>query len=90
MNYPEPMALHDYRYLGRNFRERERIKRKKIRWKNRLSRMPLLERRVLVATLLAEVDADRSFNGKSGDSGRAGSCKSGDVTRSAGSPAPLA
>ncbi len=24
-NFPEPVALHDYRYLGRNFRERERI-----------------------------------------------------------------
>lgn len=31
MNYPEPVALHDYRYLGKNFRERERIKRKKNR-----------------------------------------------------------
>ena len=26
-NYPAPMALHDYRYLGKDFRERERIKR---------------------------------------------------------------
>ena len=26
MNYPEPAALHDLRYLGSNFRERERIK----------------------------------------------------------------
>jgi site-specific DNA-adenine methylase len=59
MNYPEPVTLHDYRYLGRNFRERERIKRKKTRWRNRLERMPLLERRLLVATL-AEFDADRS------------------------------
>ena len=29
MNYPEPIALHDYRYLGEDFREREPIKRKK-------------------------------------------------------------
>jgi DNA adenine methylase len=69
MNYPEPVALHDYRYLGSNFRERERIKRKKLRWRNRLSRMPLLERRLLVATL-AEVDADRSCNGNFGEARR--------------------
>ena len=28
MNYPEPAALHDYRYLGADFRERERIKKR--------------------------------------------------------------
>jgi DNA adenine methylase len=69
MNYPEPVALHDYRYLGRNFRERERIKRKKTRWANRLARMPLLERRLLVATL-AETDAGRSIIGGKGEFGR--------------------
>jgi hypothetical protein len=31
-NFPEPVALHDYRYLGEDFRQRERIKRKKQRW----------------------------------------------------------
>lgn len=70
MNYPEPIALHDYRYLGSNFRERERIKRKKNRWATRLAGMPLLERRLLVATL-AEVDAARSCNLGNGDGGRA-------------------
>ncbi len=38
------IALHDYRYLGEDFRERERIKRKKQRWVNRLQTMPVLER----------------------------------------------
>lgn len=47
-NYPEPIKLHDYSYLGENFRERERIKRKKQRWVNRLEKMPLLERRALL------------------------------------------
>ena len=51
MNYPTPVALHDYRYLGDNFRERERIKRKKQRWVNRLNRMDVLERRALLAAL---------------------------------------
>lgn len=59
MNFPEPSELHDYRYLGQDFRERERIKRKVNRWKAKLERMPILERRA-VAAALAEI----------GDSGR--------------------
>jgi len=51
MNYPEPMLLHDYRYLGCDFRERERIKRKKARWVNRLEHMPMLERIALMSAL---------------------------------------
>jgi DNA adenine methylase len=47
-NFPEPVALHDYRYLGKNFRERERIKRKTNRWVTRLRSMPILERRALL------------------------------------------
>jgi DNA adenine methylase len=50
-NYPTPVALHDYRYLGEDFRERERIKRKKQRWVNRLRTMPILERRALLAAI---------------------------------------
>lgn len=50
-NFERPIALHDYRYLGRNFRERERIKRKTLRWSNRLRRMPELERRALLHAL---------------------------------------
>jgi len=48
MNYPEPVELHDYRFLGETFRERERIKRKKTRWIQRLSKMPMLERQALL------------------------------------------
>jgi DNA adenine methylase len=47
-NYLRPIELHDYRYLGKNFRERERIKRKMGRWKERLRRMPDLERQALL------------------------------------------
>ena len=50
-NYPEPVKLHDYSYLGCNFRERERIKRKKQRWVNRLEKMPMLERRALLKAI---------------------------------------
>lgn len=50
-NYDKPIELHDYRYLGKNFRERERIKRKAFRWKERLTRMPELERQALLWAL---------------------------------------
>ena len=44
MNYPEPYELHDYRYLGENYREREVIAKRKRRWVARLKRMTPLER----------------------------------------------
>jgi len=50
-NFPEPVALHDYRYLGRGFRERERIKRKTARWTAKLERMPVLERQALLSAI---------------------------------------
>lgn len=53
MNYPTPLELHDYRYLGANFRERERIKRKKQRWTARLKTMPDLERYALLEAIEA-------------------------------------
>lgn len=46
-NYNRPTELHDYRYLGNNFRERERIKRKRKRWIDRISKMPILERNAM-------------------------------------------
>lgn len=48
MNYPAPVELHDYRYLGSTFRERERIKRKSKTWMARLRSMPVLERQALL------------------------------------------
>jgi DNA adenine methylase len=50
-NFKTPIALHDYRYLGDDFRERERIRRKQKRWTTRLRSMPLLERRALLAAI---------------------------------------
>jgi hypothetical protein len=50
-NYPKPQALHDYRYLGEDFRERERIKRKKQRWVKRLKSMPTRERYALLSAI---------------------------------------
>jgi len=51
MNYPAPERLHDYRYLGDNYRERERIKRKKERWAQKWAKMPLLERQAILAAM---------------------------------------
>lgn len=51
MNYPEPLELHDYGYLGSNFRERERIKRKQKRWHARLLRMNSTERYAMLSVL---------------------------------------
>ncbi|GAX61939.1 site-specific DNA methylase [Candidatus Scalindua japonica] len=51
MNYNIPVELHEYRYLGNNFRERERIKRKTQRWTARLQSMPILERQALLSAM---------------------------------------
>lgn len=62
MNYPKPLELHDYAHLGNNFRERERIKRKKARWVKRLRKMPLLERQAILAAIASIYDdAHNSF-----------------------------
>lgn len=59
-NYPKPVELHDYRYLGKNFRERERIKRKMKRWSLRLARMPELERQALTWAMRSAELPDKS------------------------------
>ncbi len=43
--------MHDYRYLGDNFRERERIKRKTQRWSERLAKLDKLERMALLEAM---------------------------------------
>ena len=58
MNYPEPMELHDYRYLGENFREREKITRQKKRWNARLARMSNLQRFALLSSIAEFGDVD--------------------------------
>jgi len=60
LNFPRPAKLHDYRFLGNNFRERERIKKKIRRWRARLARMDHLER----ACLLSAVNAENDVGGR--------------------------
>lgn len=55
MNYPEPSALHDYQYLGDDFRERERIKRKAARWAAGLDRLPELEKKAILSQILYQL-----------------------------------
>lgn len=52
-NYPEPAELHDYRYLGSDFRERERIRRVQRNFVGKLRRLPPLERQALMVEALA-------------------------------------
>lgn len=51
-NYPRPTVLHDLAYVGENYRDRLRIKRKRARWAARLKRMPALERAALYSALV--------------------------------------
>jgi len=64
MNYPEPVELHDYRFLGDNFRERERVSRIRKRWIGKMNRLQPLERYALFAAF----DEYRSFIAENGES----------------------
>jgi site-specific DNA-adenine methylase len=51
MNYNKPKKLHDYNYIGNNYRERERIKRKTKRWINNLFTLPDIERNAIISAI---------------------------------------
>jgi len=56
MNYLEPAQLHDYSFLGENFRDRERIKRKIQRHVSRLNSLPMLERLAIIEAIKQGVE----------------------------------
>lgn len=58
MNYAAPKRLHDYRYLGNDYRERERLGRKTKRWIERLNRLPELERQALLSAIYEQYEKD--------------------------------
>ena len=62
MNYRQPQELHDYRFLGDDFRERERLTRMRRRWVARLARMEPLERLMLSAAISGEHGAKQAGN----------------------------
>lgn len=59
MNYTPPAVPADLQYVGSNFRERERIKRRRQRWVARLLKMDPAERAVIAAAI-AEISDDGS------------------------------
>lgn len=52
MNYDDPTELHDYRYVGEGYRERERIAKKVRRHVKKLASLPDLERKAILNALL--------------------------------------
>ena len=63
MNYPEPIELHEYTFLGRDRTDRQRIKRKIRRWQKKIEDMPMLEKRVIfLAMKNAVVRADENVS----------------------------
>lgn len=65
MNYPEPFELHDYRFLGQNFRQRERIKRQQARWLARLEHMEPSQRYAML-DVIDQLRDRTAINGEGG------------------------
>lgn len=57
MNFEPSAERHDYRYLGENFRERERLKRQQKRWRERLAKMPRSQQLAMMQ-ILQELTAE--------------------------------
>ncbi len=53
-NYPKPTILHDFQYIGKDYRERERIKRKVLRFDAKLNRLPADERAAILSNIIAK------------------------------------
>jgi site-specific DNA-adenine methylase len=53
--------LHDYEPIGIDFRDRERVRRKTARWKQRLAAMPELERRAILVALIQAPEVEPNF-----------------------------
>ncbi|WP_417461676.1 DNA adenine methylase [Kordiimonas sp.] len=66
MNYPAPTALHDCRYLGGNYRERERIKRKAARWASNFGAMPPLERQAVLSAMVERAGSCAAISNDTG------------------------
>lgn len=52
MNYPEPTFLQDTRYVGNDFIERQRVKRKAQRWLANVAKMTNAERQAVLAAII--------------------------------------
>jgi DNA adenine methylase len=61
-NFPEPVALHDFRYLGETSTKRQDLKRMVASWTGKLKRMPTLKKQALLSAIASageNADADR-------------------------------
>ncbi|MEW6212309.1 MAG: DNA adenine methylase [Acidobacteriota bacterium] len=67
MNYPEPAELHDYRYLGENYKKRQDFKRMRQRWMSKLRRMPAIKRYAMLSAI-EEVFSDHTGKNACGGS----------------------
>lgn len=56
MNYQEPSLLHDSRFVGDNYTDRQRVKRKMERWKKNFIALPADDRWAMFAALASVVD----------------------------------
>ena len=52
MNYPSALPLQDTSYVGSDYIERQRIKRKIDRWTKRLKSLPAMEQQAIINSLL--------------------------------------
>jgi DNA adenine methylase len=57
MNFPSPARLHDPRFAGSNFTDRQRIKRKTERWVKKFSAMSAGEQSQILEALKATISA---------------------------------
>lgn len=67
MNYPEPQELHDYRYLGVDYRERETIGRRRDTILGKIRRLSPLEKLAILEAIRRSTTADSGDNGSAVD-----------------------
>jgi hypothetical protein len=54
MNYPAPVVLQDYRYLGKDYRERERIKKKTNTILRKIDSMNEIHRTAILSAVIGK------------------------------------
>jgi DNA adenine methylase len=59
-NFPRPSIPHDDRYLGAGFREREVIRRRQERLRQRIGKLPMAEQAALSTWLAARIAQERA------------------------------
>ena len=78
-NFPDVDHRHDCRYVGENFRERERIKRKRNRWRAKFKKMGEGERQVVLEALLELEPTKTAMPPANEENGRVGSRRVNDL-----------